>query len=91
MAVKIRLKRMGKKQKPFYRIVVADARSKRDGEAIEELGYYSPTTNPIEIQIDKEATLKWLNNGAIPTNTVKSLLSKKGILKTIHEEKMIKK
>lgn len=90
MAVKIRLKRMGKKQKPFYRIVVADVKSKRDGEAIEELGYYNPIPNNTEIKINEETTLKWLKNGAQPTDTVRSILSKQDILKKYHEEKMLK-
>ena len=85
MAVKLRLKRMGKKQAPFYRIVAADSRSKRDGKAIEEVGYYDPTKNPAEIKIDEELTIKWLKNGAQPTDTVRSILSKQGIMKKYHE------
>lgn len=87
MAVKIRLMRMGAKKAPFYRVVVADSRSPRDGRFIEKLGTYNPLTTPAEINLDKEATMKWLNNGAIPTDTVKSLLSKAGIMKEFHEEK----
>ena len=87
MAVKIRLKRMGAKKAPFYRIVVADSRSPRDGRFIEKLGYYNPLTNPAEIVVDEEITLKWLNNGAIPTDTVRNLLSKAGVMKKFHETK----
>jgi len=76
MAVKIRLKRMGAKKAPFYRVVVADARSPRDGAFIEEIGYYNPLTNPADIKIDLEKTNKWLANGAQPTETVKSLIKK---------------
>ena len=81
MAVKIRLKRMGAKKKPFYRVVVADSRSPRDGKFIEELGYYNPLTNPAEIKIDGEKAAKWLANGAQPTETVKTLLKRAGISK----------
>lgn len=86
MAVKLRLKRMGKKQEPFYRIVVADARNKRDGKTIEEIGYYNPMKNPTEIKVDENLAIKWLKNGAIPTDTVRSILSKQGVLKKYHEE-----
>ena len=85
--VKIRLKRMGAKKAPFYRIVVADSRSPRDGRFIEKLGYYNPLTNPAEIVVDEEITLKWLNNGAIPTDTVRNLLSKAGVMKKFHDSK----
>ena len=81
MAVKIRLTRMGKKKHPFYRVVVADQRSRRDGAPIEEIGYYNPMTNPAEIKIDAEKANKWLANGAQPTETVKALLKKSEILK----------
>ena len=81
MAVKIRLTRMGKKKNPFYRIVVADERSRRDGAPIEEIGYYDPMTNPANVKIDAEKATKWLNNGAQPTDTVRSLLKKAEILK----------
>lgn len=87
MAVKIRLKRMGKKKAPFYRIVVADSRSPRDGKFIEAIGTYNPLTNPAEIKVDEELTFKWLNNGAIPTDTVKNVLNKAGIMKKYHEQK----
>ena len=85
--VKIRLKRMGTKKAPFYRIVVADSRSPRDGKFIELIGTYNPLTNPAEIKVDEELTLKWLNNGAVPTDTVRSILSKAGIMKKFHEQK----
>ncbi len=74
--VKIRLRRMGAKKAPFYRVVVADERSPRDGRFIEEIGYYNPMTNPAEIRIDTERAAKWIANGAQPTDTVKSLLKK---------------
>ena len=79
MAVKIRLKRMGSKQKPFYRVVAADSRSPRDGRFIETVGTYDPVKKEERITIDEEKALKWLNNGAQPTDTVKNLLTKKGI------------
>lgn len=76
MAVKIRLKRMGAKKAPFYRVVVADARIQRDGKSLEEIGYYDPTKNPAVIKIDAEKAKKWLDLGAQPTDTVRSLLKK---------------
>lgn len=79
MSVKIRLKRIGAKKAPFYRVVVADSRYPRDGRFIEEIGYYNPLTNPVEIKIDSEKAQKWIGNGAQPTETVKSLLKKAGI------------
>ena len=79
MAVKIRLKRLGAKKAPFYRVVVADSRYPRDGRFIEELGHYNPTTNPVEIKIDVEKAQAWIKNGAQPTETVKSLLKKAGM------------
>ena len=91
MAVKLRLKRMGKKQAPYYRIVAADSRVKRDGKAIEEIGSYDPKKNPAEIKLDREATLRWLKTGAQPTDTVRSILSKEGIMKEFHESKSVKK
>ncbi|MBP2644762.1 MAG: rpsP [Firmicutes bacterium] len=91
MAVKIRLKRMGAKKTPFYRIVVADARSPRDGRIIENLGHYDSTTQPAKVQIDEEKAINWLNNGAQPTDTVKDLFSKAGILKKWDELKRAKK
>ena len=79
MAVKLRLKRMGAKSRPFYRIVAADSRSPRDGRFIETVGTYDPVKKEESITIDEEKALKWLNNGAQPTDTVKNLLTKKGI------------
>ena len=78
--VKSRLKRMGAHKKPFYRVVVADIRSPRDGRFIEEIGYYNPLKDPVEIKIDEEAAKKWLGNGAQPTDTVKKLFKQTGIL-----------
>lgn len=80
MAVKIRLKRMGMKKMPFYRIVVADGRFPRDGRFIEEIGYYDPRKEPAEIKVDNEAAKKWLGNGAQPTDTVRGLLKKSGAI-----------
>ncbi len=79
MAVKIRLRRMGAKKAPFYRVVVADSRFPRDGRFIEEIGTYNPMTEPAEVKIDAEKAKTWLKNGAQPTDTVKSLLKKTGI------------
>ena len=81
MAVKIRLRRMGQKKAPFYRIVVADSRSPRDGRFIKEIGYYDPTKEPSEIRVDEEAAKKWLANGAQPTQTVEKILKTAGIEK----------
>ena len=81
MAVKIRLTRMGKKKNPFYRVVVADERTRRDGAPIDEIGYYDPMTNPANVKIDAEKATKWLGNGAQPTETVRSLLKKSDIIK----------
>ena len=78
--VKIRLKRMGAHKKPFYRVVVADSRTQRDGRFIEEIGYYSPLKDPAEIKIDEEAAKKWLGTGAQLTETVKKLFKAEGIL-----------
>ena len=80
MAVKIRLRRMGKKKAPFYRVVVADARYPRDGRFIEEIGFYDPMKETDSVKIDSEAAKKWIANGAQPTDTVKSLLKKQGII-----------
>ncbi len=91
MAVKIRLKRMGAKKKPFYRIIVADSRSPRDGRFIEALGTYNPLTNPASVNIKEEETLSWLSKGAQPTDTVKNLLSKAGIMEKFHNSRQIKK
>ena len=79
--VKIRLKRMGQKKAPFYRIVVADSRSPRDGRFIEQIGYYDPTKEPMDLKIDEEAANKWLGDGAQPTDTVNRLLKTAGIVK----------
>ena len=81
MAVKIRLKRIGAKKAPFYRVVVADERSPRDGKFIEEIGYYNPLTNPADIKINAEKATKWINDGAQPTETVRTLLKKSEIIK----------
>jgi small subunit ribosomal protein S16 len=81
MAVKIRLRRMGKKRAPFYRIVVADSRSKRDGAAIEEIGTYDPNVEPSAVKVDEEAAKKWLANGAQPTEVVARLFKEAGIEK----------
>jgi len=78
--VKIRLKRMGAHKKPFYRVVVADARAPRDGKFIEEIGYYNPLTDPADVKIDEERAKKWLGDGAQPTDTVKKLFKQSGIL-----------
>ncbi len=80
MAVKIRLKRMGQKKRPFYRIVVADARSPRDGKAIEEIGYYDPNTEPSTVKVDNEKAQNWIKNGAQPTDTVRRLLKSSGAI-----------
>ncbi|HIQ72137.1 MAG TPA: 30S ribosomal protein S16 [Candidatus Onthenecus intestinigallinarum] len=80
MSVKIRLKRMGMKKKPFYRVVVADERSPRDGRFIEEIGYYNPVSTPVELKIDNEKAAQWMRNGAQPTDTVRALLKKTGAI-----------
>lgn len=87
MAVKLRLLRMGAKKKPFYRIVAADSRVKRDGKYIELVGTYNPVTNPAEIKIKEDVALKWLKDGAIPTDTVKSLFRSQGINEKFHQMK----
>jgi len=79
MAVKIRLRRMGAKKAPFYRVIVADSRSPRDGRFVDEIGYYNPTTEPTTIKIDEEKAVKWVKNGAQPTDVVKKLFDKTGI------------
>ena len=78
--VKIRLKRMGMKKKPFYRLVVTDSRNPRDGRFIEEIGYYNPVSEPVELKIDSERAKYWLGVGAQPTDTVRALLKKGGVL-----------
>ena len=87
MAVKLRLKRGGSKQRPFYRIVVADSRNARDGKFIENIGTYNPIPANYELEVNEERANYWLDNGAIPTDTVKSLLSKEGILAKRNETK----
>ena len=84
MSVKIRLQRHGKKGKPFYWIVAADSRSKRDGKYLEKLGLYNPNTNPATIEIDIDSSVKWLQNGAQPTTTARNILSYKGIMLKYH-------
>ena len=79
MAVKIRLRRMGSHKRPFYRVVVADSRSPRDGRCIEEIGYYNPISEPVQVKINDERAIKWLNDGAQPTDTVRDLFKKHGI------------
>ena len=86
MAVKIRLRRMGAKKNPFYRIVVADSRSPRDGRFIEEIGYYNPLTEPKTVKIDNEKAMIWLNNGAKPTDTVDRLFKQNGVYGSIEEK-----
>lgn len=88
--VKLRLKRMGAKKQAFYRIVAMDARNKRDGKAIEELGFYDAVKNPAVVKIDREKALKWLETGAQPTDTVKNLFSKEGIMEEFHNKKYSK-
>jgi small subunit ribosomal protein S16 len=85
MAVKIRLRRMGAKKRPFYRIVVADSRSPRDGRFIEEIGYYNPISQPKEIKIDGEKAAEWLKRGAKPSDTVKALLKSQGVYGNLDE------
>lgn len=80
MAVKIRLKRMGQKKKPFYRIVVADSRAPRDGRFIEEIGYFNPLTEPVQFKVETEKAKQWLSNGAQPSDTVRDLFKKNGIM-----------
>ncbi|MCI1287843.1 MAG: 30S ribosomal protein S16 [[Lactobacillus] timonensis] len=91
MSVKIRLKRMGSKRNPFYRIVVADSRRARDGRFITALGTYNPLTTPKQIKFDEEAVLDWLNKGAQPSDTVRNILQKAGVMKKFHEAKFASK
>ena len=88
--VKLRLKRIGKRAAPFYRIVAADSRSPRDGRFIEQIGTYNPTKAEEKVTLDKELAKKWLSNGAQPTDTVRSILSHEGVLKEMHEAKSSK-
>lgn len=90
MAVKLRLKRMGSTKKPYYRIVAADSRSPRDGKFIENVGTYDPTKQPAVVTVDEAVALRWLQNGAQPTDTVRDIFSKQGIMKQFHESKMKK-
>jgi small subunit ribosomal protein S16 len=87
MALKIRLKRMGMKKAPFYRLVVAEATSPRDGRFVDEIGTYDPVKQPAAIKVDEEKALKWLQNGATPTDTARSILSQAGIMKKFDEAK----
>ncbi len=87
MAVKLRLTRMGKTKQPMYRVVATDSRRKRDGEYIELIGTYNPLTKPATINLDEELALKWLEQGAIPSDTVRNLFSDKGIMKKFSEKK----
>ena len=87
MAVKLRLKRMGSKQKPFYRVVAADSRYPRDGKFVEVVGTYNPVALTDNIKVDEEKALKWLRNGAQPTDTVRDILSKAGVMKKFHDAK----
>ncbi len=87
MAVKIRLKRVGAKKSPFYRIVVADSRSPRDGRYIETVGTYNPVAEPAQVLINEELALKWLQDGAKPSDTVRNLFSKQGIMEKYHNVK----
>lgn len=86
MAVKIRMRRMGSKRRPFYRLVVADSRSPRDGRFIEEIGYYNPAVEPVDIKIKDERAVKWLNDGAQPTDTVRVLFKKHGVYDKLNKE-----
>ncbi|WP_373598301.1 30S ribosomal protein S16 [Paraclostridium bifermentans] len=90
MAVKIRLKRMGSNKKPFYRIVVADSRSPRDGKFIEEIGFYNPVVQPKQVKINDEKAVKWLGCGAQPTDTVKNLFAKNGVMEKFEASKQAK-
>lgn len=91
MAVKIRLKRMGAKKSPFYRVVVADSRAPRDGRFIEQIGYYNPVAKPeAEVKINEELALKWLSEGAKPSDTVRNLFSQAGLMEKFHNAKLAK-
>lgn len=87
MSVKIRMRRMGSKRKPFYRLVVADSRMPRDGRFIEEVGFYNPLSDTDSVKLDEEKVFAWLQKGAQPSDTVRSLLSKAGLMKKYHEAK----
>lgn len=90
MAVKIRLKRMGQKKRPFYRVVVADSRAPRDGRFIEEIGTYNPLTDPATVELNEEKAFHWLQEGAQPSATVRSLFSKAGLMTRLHDSKQKK-
>lgn len=87
MAVKIRLKRLGSKRNPFYRVVVADSRSPRDGREIDQIGTYDPLTEPVTIKIDEDKALDWMSKGAKPSDTVRNLFSNEGIMQKFHDSK----
>lgn len=91
MSVKLRLTRMGAKQAPRYRIVAADSRVARDGKVIDTVGYFDPTTEPETVRLDEEKAMKWLKNGAQPSDTVRNILSRQGVMKKFHEEKLAAK
>ena len=87
MPIAMRLKRFGRKKKPFYRVIVANSKDPRQGRAVDDIGYYDPLADPAQIQINEEKALKWLKDGAQPSDTVRSLLSKSGILKKFHDDR----
>lgn len=87
MSVKIRMKRMGSKRNPFYRIVVADSRSPRNGRQIEQIGTYNPVAEPAVLKIDEEKALDWMSHGAQPSDTVRNLFSSEGIMQKFHDSK----
>lgn len=87
MSVKIRLTRKGSKRNPFYRVVVADSRRARDGRYIEQIGTYNPLIKPVELEIDEEKAIDWLQKGAQPSDTIRNLFSKEGIMKKYHDQK----
>lgn len=87
MSVKIRMKRMGAKKHPFYRIVVADSRAPRDGRSIDQIGTYNPVSSPVEVKIDEAKALDWMSKGAKPSDTVRHLFSKQGIMQKFHDAK----
>ena len=89
LAVRIRMRRMGSKKRPFYRLVVADSRSPRDGRFIEEIGYYNPTVEPKQLQVDEERAIDWLKKGALPSDTVKALLTRVGIYEKLNQSRSI--
>ncbi|MEJ6400595.1 30S ribosomal protein S16 [Nicoliella lavandulae] len=91
MSVKIRLRRMGSKKRPFYRVVVADSRSPRDGRFIQIVGTYNPLVKPSEVKLEEDDIMDWLGKGAQPSDTVRNLLSNAGIMKKFHESKFSKK